>query len=137
MSQREELASIATRWIALWCAPVDWTAFARLHADTFEDMAPGGRAPTKAGFAAGLAAMVAAFPDLVARVEDLVVDEASGRVAVRWSARGTNAAAYLGIGPTQRLTTITGIEIIEVESGAIVRRWGEWDITDHRAADVS
>ncbi len=137
MTTRDELTDLATRWIALWCAPVDWAAFDRLHAETFEDMAAAGRSATKAGFAAGLAAFVTAFPDVVARVEDLVIDEARGRVAVRRSARGTNAARYLGIGPTHRQTTITGIEIIEIADGAIVRRWGEWDITDHRPLDTT
>ena len=87
---------------------------------------------TKAGFAQGLAEFIEAFPDLQTRVEDLVVDEAGSRVAVRWSAQGTNRAAFLGIGPTRRLTTITGIEIIEIHDGQITRRWGEWDISDHR-----
>ena len=79
-----------------------------------------------------MAEFITAFPDLQTRVEDLVVDEVRSTVAVRWSAQGTNRAAYLGIGPTGRLTTITGIEIIEIQDGQITRRWGEWDISDHR-----
>ena len=35
------------------------------------------------------------------------------------------------VGPTHRMTRTTGIEIIEVRAGRIVRRWGEWDITAH------
>lgn len=131
MSAREELAAIAERWLALWSVPVDWAAFDRLHADDFEDMAPAGRPATKEGFAQGLRGLIAAFPDLHARVEDLVVDVERGRVAVRWSASGTNETRYLGIGPTHRVTTITGIEIIEIRGGRIVRRWGEWDIAAH------
>jgi steroid delta-isomerase-like uncharacterized protein len=131
MNGRAELESITRRWIALWCAPVDWEAFDRLHADAFEDCASAGRPSDKAGFATGLEKLIQAFPDLHARVEDLVIDEVASRVAVRWSAEGTNRAAYLGAGPTGRATPITGIEIIEVRDGRIVRRWGEWDITAH------
>mgnify|MGYP000577910624 FL=1 len=29
------------------------------------------------------------------------------------------------------LTPITGIEIIEIQDGQIIRRWGEWDISAH------
>jgi steroid delta-isomerase-like uncharacterized protein len=132
MNMRAELESIATRWISLWCVPVDWRLFHALHSDTFEDRAPAGRPSTKQGFAEGLASFVEAFPDLTTTVEDLVVDEAASKVAIRWRAVGTNGAAFLGVGPTHRRTTITGIEIIEIRAGRIVRRWGEWDISDHR-----
>jgi steroid delta-isomerase-like uncharacterized protein len=128
---RSELESLTREWIALWSAPVNWQRFDQIHAGDFEDLSAAGRSPTKAGFAAGLRKLVEAFPDLVTRVEDLVVDEPRQRVAVRWSAAGTNQGAYLGIGPTQRATPITGIEIIEIEAGRVRRRWGEWDITAH------
>jgi steroid delta-isomerase-like uncharacterized protein len=129
---REELEAVARRWISLWCVPVDWALFDRLHAPDFEDLSSAGRDPTREGFAWGLAALVEAFPDLKTAVEQLVVDVERSRVAVRWSATGTNRASYLGVGPTGRVTPITGIEIIEVKDGRIVRRWGEWDITAHR-----
>lgn len=128
---RAELEQLARRWITLWCAPVDWDLFERLHAEDFEDCASAGRPPTKRGFAAGMAEWAEAFPDIAAQVEQLVVDEAASTVAVRWSARGTNRKCYLGVGPTDRLTYIAGIEIVELRDGRIVRRWGEWDITDH------
>lgn len=127
----DDLTRIAHEWIALWNVPVDWEQFERLHADDFEDASSAGRPANREGFAQGLRDLIAAFPDLETRVEDLVVDDAARRVAVRWSASGTNAARYLGIGPTHRRTRITGIEIIEIQDGRIVRRWGEWDITDH------
>jgi steroid delta-isomerase-like uncharacterized protein len=132
MSTRAELEAIARRWISLWCVPVDWQLFDALHADDFEDGAPSGRLTTKQAFAAGLAELVRAFPDLETCVETLVIDESAGCVAVRWSAHGENRAAFLGIGPTLRQTTITGIEIVEIRAGRIQRRWGEWDISGHR-----
>lgn len=126
-----DLETLARRWVSMWSAPVDWQLFDRLHDDDFHDESSAGRPATKEGFAAGLRAFVAAFPDVTTTVEDLVVDVRSAKVAVRWKAIGTNATSYLGVGPTGRLTTITGIEIIEVRGGRIVRRWGEWDITRH------
>jgi steroid delta-isomerase-like uncharacterized protein len=130
-SSREQLARIATQWISLWNLPVDWALFDALHSEDFEDCASAGRDPTRAGFAAGLRAMTEAFPDLRTAVDGLVIDEAQQQLAVRWSASGTNRGAYLGHGPTQRLTRINGIEVIEVRDGRIVRRWGEWDISGH------
>ncbi len=131
MSLRTELESTARRWISLWCTPVDWDLFDRLHSPDFEDHSAAGRPSTKEAFAAALAELVRVFPDLKTTVDDLVVDEATGRVAVRWSAEGTNRATFLGRGPTGKKTPITGIEIIDVRDGRIVRRWGEWDITAH------
>ena len=131
MSKRDDLASIAEKWIALWCAPVDWELFDRLHAEHFEDCSSAKRQPTKEGFAQGLDELVGAFPDLHTSVEGLVIDELKSQVAVRWSAQGTNKSKFLGIGPTNQWTKITGIEIIEIQESRIIRRWGEWDISAH------
>jgi len=128
---RAELEAIATSWISLWNVPVDWGLFERLHAQSFEDCTSGGRPTTREGFAQGIAELTRAFPDLCTAIDGLVVDEANSQVAIRWCARGTDRERYLGVGPTNRLTTITGIEIIEVRGGKIVRRWGEWDISAH------
>jgi steroid delta-isomerase-like uncharacterized protein len=130
--RRAELEAVARDWISLWCAPVDWALFDRLHSEDFEDCAAAGRDTTKEAFAGGLVELTAVFPDLQTKVEDLVVDEAAGRVAVRWSSLGTNRETFMGIEPTGEKIPIAGIEIIEVRDGQIVRRWGEWDITAHR-----
>jgi steroid delta-isomerase-like uncharacterized protein len=128
---RSELEVVTRKWISLWSAPVDWTLYDQLHANDFEDLSAAGRESTKSAFAAGLKRFADAFPDLATRVEDLVVDELAQRVAVRWIAVGTNRQEYLGIGPTDRVTTITGIEIVEIANGRIKKRWGEWDISSH------
>ena len=125
------LEAIARRWVSLWTAPVDWQLFDELHAEGFVDASSAGRPADRQGFAAGLRAFLAAFPDVQTVVEDLVVDAAASKVAIRWRALGTNASRYLGAGPTNRATLITGIEIIQVEGGVITRRWGEWDISAH------
>jgi len=131
MSARSSLVAIAEKWISLWTAPVDWQLFDDLHGDDFEDMSPAGRPGTKQGFAQGLSELIHAFPDLRASVRDLVIDTEKSVVAVRWSAFGTNKSRFLGIGPTNNITPIAGIEIIQIQAGRIVRRWGEWDISSH------
>lgn len=132
-ASREQLADIAIRWVSLWTAPVDWALFDALHADDFEDGASAGRAASKAAYAQGLREFMAAFPDARTQVDDLVVDRERQQVAVRWSMVGTNRLPYLGLDATQRQTRIRGIEIIHIAGGRIRRRWGEWDISDHRA----
>ena len=128
---RDQLTLIAEQWVGLWNIPTDWALFEHLHADDFVDHASAGRESHKAAFAQSIVHLQDAFPDIQVQVDDVVIDEAHQRVAVRWSAIGTNTQNYLGVGPTQRSTRITGIEIIDMDHGQVVRRWGEWDITDH------
>ncbi len=130
---RTELEDVTRKWISLWCAPTDWKLFDQLHSDDFEDMSSAGREPSKQAFALGLKQFIDAFPDLATKVEDMIVDELVQRVAVRWSSVGTNKLTFLGTGPTNRKTSITGIEIIEISNGRIRKRWGEWDISTHQA----
>jgi predicted ester cyclase len=131
MSTRQELVATATKWLSLWNTPVDWALFDSIHSETFEDCASSGRATTKHGFAQGLAQLVQAFPDLRTMLQSLVIDQQNSTVAIRWSARGTNVERFVGIGPTNRATAMTGIEIIHITRGQVVRRWGEWDISAH------
>ena len=129
---RKELETITSQWISLWNAPGNWALFDRLHADNFVDASPAGRPSTKEAFIGDIKSLLHHFPDLTIQVDDMVVDMEQQRVAVRWSAQGTNRVKFLGIGPTNRKTPITGIEIIEIQDGQIIKRWGEWDITGHR-----
>ena len=132
---RDEMIRVVKEWIRLWNPPVDWDMFDAIHAEDFKDCSPAGRAGTKEGFALGLQEFTSAFPDLRTRIEDIVADESRNMAAVRWSATGTNRKNYLGVGPTNKKTTITGIEIVEIRWGRITRRWGEWDISDHFKPD--
>jgi len=132
--ERDALSRISREWVSLWCPSPRRSRFDALHADEFADHSSAGRAPTKEAFWHGLMDLVTAFPDLDSRVDDLVIDESTCRVAVRWSARGTNRARYLGKGPTHQVVHITGIEIIEIHGGRITDRWGEWDISDFMGA---
>ncbi|MBK8167596.1 MAG: ester cyclase [bacterium] len=140
---RAALANLARRWVE-----EGWSAGALpagsivddLHHPDFIDHDSGGRAPDNAGFRAGIVALLAAFPDLVATACDVVVEPAadacaagatcagaSGMVAVRWTAVGTHCGAYLGAEPIGRRVTFKGIEVIRVCEGRITERWGEWD----------
>jgi predicted ester cyclase len=62
------------------------------------------------------AAILAAYPDRKATVEDVLTD--GDRVAIRWSSTGTLQAAFLGRSPTGRRETARGIWIARVEPAA-------------------
>ena len=124
---RPDLEQVARRWIEEIWRPGDLSTFDALHAPDFRDRSAAGRGDTRDDFRVMLHEFYAAFPDFRAEIEDLIVDEARGMVAIRWTARGTHGGPYLGVAPTKRRIHFAGIEIIRVSGGSILERWGEWD----------
>lgn len=127
---RGELISIAKRWMQEIWAKRNLATFDELHAVGFLDRSPDGRGTDRVAYRAGIEELFVAFPDFTASTEDLVVDEASGKVAIRWSAVGTHRAEFLAYPATGRRITFRGIEIIRIQGGKIIERWGEWDGLD-------
>ncbi len=68
---------------------------------------------------------LAAFPDLYITAEDLVAE--GDKVAVRFTLRGTHKSELMGIAPTGKQVTVTGIQILRVASGKIVENWVNLD----------
>ncbi len=93
---------IARRWIEEGWRHGNAAIVDELHAPNFVDHDPAVVRADNEGFKLGIEDLYAAFPDLVAEVRDLVVDTATGSVAVRWSAVGTHRASYLGAEPCGR-----------------------------------
>jgi steroid delta-isomerase-like uncharacterized protein len=58
------------------------------------------------------------FPDLHFTVEEVIAE--GGKVAYRWTARGTHQGEYEGIAPTGKPITATGITIIRIVDGKVV-----------------
>lgn len=70
-------------------------------------------------------AVIGGFPDLRFTIEDQV---AAGDVVVtRWSAEATHAGDFMGLLPTGRRVTFTGIAYDRFEAGKIVERWEHFD----------
>jgi len=95
------------------------------HVD-HDDLAPateegGGREHAKQT----IAEYRAAFPDLLFTAEDMIAE--GDRVVTRWRARGTQTGPLVGIPPTGKLATVTGIFIDRLAQGQIVETWGNWD----------
>jgi predicted ester cyclase len=66
-------------------------------------------------------AFLAAFPDLHLQIEDLVAE--NDRVVTYWSASGTHTGELMGIPPTGKSATFTGIAIDRFENGQSVEHW--------------
>jgi steroid delta-isomerase-like uncharacterized protein len=66
-----------------------------------------------------------AFPDLRMTIEDLTAE--GDRVAVRWTARGTQTGEMMGIPATGKPTTVTGMVLNRLADGKIAEGWGNFD----------
>ena len=65
------------------------------------------------------------FPDLHFTVEDVVGE--GDRAVVRWTARGTQQGELLGLAPTGKQATVSGISMVSISAGKIVEHWVNWD----------
>lgn len=68
---------------------------------------------------------LAAFPDGSITIEEQLAD--GDLVATRWTGRGTQQGELMGIPPTGKQVTISGITISRVENGKVVEEWSNWD----------
>jgi steroid delta-isomerase-like uncharacterized protein len=66
-----------------------------------------------------------AFPDIHFIVEDQIAE--GNKVATRWTATGTHQGELMGIPPTGKLCTVTGISIGRIAGGKIQESWSYWD----------
>jgi steroid delta-isomerase-like uncharacterized protein len=66
-----------------------------------------------------------AFPNGRTTVEDVIAE--GDRVAYRWSFRGTHQGELMGIPPTGKEATITGITIDRISGGKIEEEWNNVD----------
>ena len=67
-----------------------------------------------------------AFPDIHLTVEDEIAQE--DRVVHRWTMVGTQQGEIMGIPPTGKEITWTGITIVRFAEGKIVERWANVDL---------
>ena len=67
-----------------------------------------------------------AFPDLQTTVEDEIVE--GDRLVMRFTMRGTHQGPLMGIPPTGKQITISGISIGRIANGKIVENWTNADL---------
>ena len=69
--------------------------------------------------------MLVGFPDYQTVIDDLVAE--GDKVAARITMSGTNTGNFMGIPPTGKHVSFTGIYIARIANGKIVEHWGEED----------
>ena len=69
--------------------------------------------------------MVAGFPDYQTVIDELIAE--GDKVVARITMAGTNAGSFMGIPPTGKFISFTGIYIARIANEKIVEHWGEED----------
>ena len=79
--------------------------------------------------AAGLREFVRTYQDAFRNARVTVEEQlAEGDlVATRWNARGIHEGEIMGIPPTGKETTVTGITISRLKDGKVAEDWLNWD----------
>ncbi len=67
------------------------------------------------------AAIFSAFPDLQETAEDVIAE--GDRVAARVTWRGTHQGELMGIPPSGKQVTVTGMRIFRLAGGQVVEEW--------------
>ena len=62
-----------------------------------------------------------AFPDIQDIVEDIVAE--GHKVVVRWMSSGTHQGEFMGVAPTGRHVTFTGMRLFRIADNKIVESW--------------
>jgi steroid delta-isomerase-like uncharacterized protein len=121
----EENKALARRWNEEIWNKGNMAAVDELMAGNFVwHSAPPGMAPDREGFKQ-YAASLLVFSDVSCVAEDMVAE--GDKVAVRWSWSGKHTGDYMGMAPTGKQATMTGISIIHIADGKITAEWDEQD----------
>ena len=123
----EQNKDLARRWLEeVWgkgnVATVDELA----GADFVWHWAPPGLSADREGYKQFVRMECDAFADVSCATEDVVAE--GDKVAGRWTWRGTHKGEFMGVAPTGKQVTLTGICINRVVDGKIVEEWGEMDM---------
>jgi steroid delta-isomerase-like uncharacterized protein len=87
-----------------------------------------GAPPGIDGVKYSLGGLLEAFPDLHVEIEDMSAH--LDKVVVHNTWRGTRTGALLGLPPTGKAVSYTGIVVWRLESGKITERWAMTEVLD-------
>jgi predicted ester cyclase len=77
-------------------------------------------------FTKGFREVLAAFPDYQGKNIDTIAE--GDKVVQRWAASGTQQGPFMGIAPTGKRVTFTGISIDQYAEGKLIHLWVEMNM---------
>jgi steroid delta-isomerase-like uncharacterized protein len=95
------------------------------YAPDYRDRTAGHEDGDRDSLRAAFVEMFGAFPDLRYTAEDVIVE--GDKLVERFSSVGTHEGELMGMPPTGRQITITGINVYRMVDGKIAERWAQID----------
>jgi predicted ester cyclase len=77
-------------------------------------------------FSQGFREVLAAFPDYMGKNIDTIAE--GDKVVQRWTAVGTHQGSFMGIAPTGKQVTFSGMSIDQYANGKLIKYWIEMDM---------
>lgn len=123
--QTEENKAIVRRHIEELVNKRNLDALDDVATDVVWHDAPPGLAPGREGMKQWLTIFGPAFPDWHSTIEIMIAE--GDMVATRTTGRGTHTGEFIGIPPTGKQVTMTGMDIHRIVDGKIVEEWSNFD----------
>lgn len=123
----EENRNLGHRWAELWNADRSLDVIDEIVDESFVSHgAPPGLPPGREGVHIWASIFRKAFPDLRSTAEDVIVE--GDKVVERFSASGTFNGEFMGIPPTGKSYSISGIDIHRLSGGKMAEHWHVVDL---------
>lgn len=121
---RDARSGVVGRWLDWWETGDVGIADA-IYADGYQRHSYDSDASGLDGLKALVAAYLRAFPDLHFEIDDTVSE--GDRVAVRWTATGTDRGGLMGMPASGRQFSLAGCDILRIRDGRITESWSFYD----------
>ena len=115
---------VVARWLDWWESG-DVTIADELYAEGYQRHATDSAASGLDALKTLVATYLRAFPDLHFEVDDTVAD--GDRIAVRWTATGTDRGGLMGMPPTGKAISLAGCDILRIRGAQITESWSFYD----------
>ena len=96
-----------------------------IHPNAIDHTAPPGTPPGPEGTKQQLRNYFTAFPDLRPTITDLISE--GDKVVALITFEGTHKGPFMGIPPTGKRTTTSGIDVARISNGKFVEHWFQAD----------
>lgn len=127
MTSSDPLLNVVNQLLSAWNTH-DLEALLKLYASNYEgtDVAQTGVDRGIEGARESLVRYLTAFPDVQFTMEDILMQ--GNCVSLVWKAEGTHQGVLMNIPATGKKVAITGVSILTIINGKIVRGLYIWDV---------
>lgn len=77
------------------------------------------------GYKESVGVYLSAFPDATITIDDQIAE--GDQVLTRWTGRGTHKAELMGIAPTGKQVTVSGLTVSRIANGKVAETWELFD----------